>query len=145
MQTLSLMLSELGFAVYSAVDGEGGTQAALEILPDVALIDIDLPGISGYDVVGQLKGTPHTARIKLIAVTGYGQATDHNKAYEAVFDKHLTKPVSIEELAKAMNIFVKHTSRNQWSSNTLSQANSVLSNYLLRNFHHRVNSPTFLI
>ncbi|GGX85462.1 hypothetical protein GCM10007386_15410 [Pseudoduganella dura] len=98
----SLILCELGFAVHTAVDGESGLQAASTILPDVALVDIDLPGISGYEVAEKLKSDCATEGIKLIAVTGYGQATDQQKARDAGFEMHLTKPVPIEELADAI-------------------------------------------
>jgi two-component system, sensor histidine kinase len=97
-EMMSLMLSELGFAVRVAVDGESGVQAATSFQPDVALVDIDLPDISGHDVARRLRNEPVTARIKLVAVTGYGQVTDQQDALAAGFDRHLAKPVPIEIL-----------------------------------------------
>ena len=61
--------------------------------PDVALIDIGLPGIDGYRLAGLLRALPETATLRLIALTGYGQAEDRRKALDAGFDLHLTKPV----------------------------------------------------
>ncbi len=106
----SMMLSELGFTVHTAENGESGIQAALAITPDVALVDIDLPDISGHEVASRLKGTPATSGIKLIAVTGYGQASDREKAREAGFDGHLTKPVPIEDVTSAIEQAIRPAS-----------------------------------
>lgn len=97
-----LMLSEHGFAVHAAEDGESGLHVAAAAQPDIALVDIDLPGISGYEVARRLRQAPATAGIRLIAVTGYGQAMDQEKARDAGFDRHFTKPVAIDELAHAI-------------------------------------------
>jgi len=99
----SMMLSELGFLVHTAEDGESGVKAALALRPDVALVDIDLPGISGYEVARQLKRADATAGTKLIAITGYGQAADQEKAFAAGFDRHLTKPAPVEELTAVIS------------------------------------------
>ena len=61
--------------------------------PDVALIDIGLPGIDGYRLAGLLRAHPDAGKLRLIALTGYGQAEDRKKALDAGFDLHLTKPV----------------------------------------------------
>ena len=59
----------------------------------MALIDIGLPGIDGYQLAGLLRAHPDAATLRLIALTGYGQAEDRQKALDAGFDLHLTKPV----------------------------------------------------
>jgi CheY-like chemotaxis protein len=70
--------------------------------PDVALIDIGLPDISGYEVARRLRSAGPRNGPKLIAVTGYGQEKDMRAAKAAGFDLHLTKPVVPEELRKLL-------------------------------------------
>jgi signal transduction histidine kinase/CheY-like chemotaxis protein len=102
-EMMFLMLREHGFAVDVAEDGQSGIAAARAARPDVALIDIDLPDMSGHEVAARLKEMPDTATIALVAVTGYGQAPDRDKALAAGFDMHFTKPVAVEELVTAIN------------------------------------------
>ena len=70
--------------------------------PDVALVDIGLPGIDGYEVARRLRQDAGTRDIKLIALTGYGQADDQRRVLEAGFDVHLVKPVDIDHLLEAI-------------------------------------------
>ncbi|MEX2558884.1 MAG: response regulator, partial [Pirellulales bacterium] len=65
---------------------------------DVVLLDIGLPGISGYDVARQLRLRPHFKSILLVALTGFTQDEDRKRSYEAGFDHHLVKPVAPERL-----------------------------------------------
>lgn len=102
-EMMVLMLSEYGFAIHAAEDGQSGIAAASTMQPEIALVDIDLPDMSGYELARRLKNAPATAGIKLIAVTGYGQAMDRERALASGFDRHLTKPVPIEDLAKALD------------------------------------------
>lgn len=85
-----------------AADGKTAVRLAGELRPDVAIVDIGLPEIDGYEVARQLKANADTARIRLVALTGYGQQEDKQKAVEAGFDEHLTKPVDPEALEIAM-------------------------------------------
>jgi CheY-like chemotaxis protein len=66
--------------------------------PEIVLLDIGLPGLSGYDVVRQLREDPRTRGATIVAVTGYGQEADRLRALEAGFDQHLVKPVVLSEL-----------------------------------------------
>ena len=61
--------------------------------PDVALIDVGLPGIDGYELARLAREQPGGAAVRLVAVTGYGQAQDRQRALDAGFDRHVTKPV----------------------------------------------------
>jgi CheY-like chemotaxis protein len=69
--------------------------------PDVALIDIGLPGLDGYQVARALRAA-EGRRIRLIALTGYGQPEDRQRALDAGFDAHLVKPVDVDELARVL-------------------------------------------
>lgn len=69
---------------------------------DVALVDIGLPDMDGYEVARRLRKTPHGKSARLVALTGYGQAEDRRRALEAGFDAHLVKPVDPDNLVKLL-------------------------------------------
>ena len=84
--------------IYEARDGESGLQLAEELRPEILLVDIGLPGIDGYEVAKRLRTKPELRASTIVAVSGYGQPKDKERAIEAGFDTHLTKPVSPEAL-----------------------------------------------
>ncbi|WP_151638775.1 hybrid sensor histidine kinase/response regulator [Noviherbaspirillum aerium] len=96
--TLYELLTSLGHTVITAENGVDGINKAMSNKPDVALIDIDLPDIQGYEVARRLKSESQSAGIKLIAVTGYGQEADRRQALESGFDHHMRKPLNTDEL-----------------------------------------------
>jgi PAS domain S-box-containing protein len=101
-QMLHETLAFSGHHVREARDGASGLALAAESTPDIALIDIGLPDVDGYEVARRLRASPGGRRMGLIAITGYGQADDQRRAYEAGFDAHLTKPVAPERLKQVM-------------------------------------------
>jgi len=102
-EMMFMMLSQHGFDVHVAEDGRSGIASACAIRPDIVLVDIDLPDMSGYAVAASLRTAPDTAGARLLAVTGYGQDTDREQALAAGFDGHLAKPVPVETLVAAIN------------------------------------------
>lgn len=100
---MTMMLSSLGHRTLAAADGQSGIDLAVSEVPDIALIDIGMPGMNGYEVAQKLRATPATCGIKLIAMTGYGLADDKSRAREAGFDMHLVKPVSMDVLLDALS------------------------------------------
>lgn len=92
----SELLEAQGHAVRIAHDAAAALAAVDELAPDVALVDIGLPGVDGYELARQLR--QRIAAIRLVAITGYGQPGDRQRSREAGFAAHLVKPVSIEEL-----------------------------------------------
>ena len=88
--------------VFTASDGPAGIDAALRLRPDVALVDIGLPGLNGYEVARRIRATEAGRAMKLIALTGYGQSADMRQAREAGFDLHLVKPVEPARLDEAL-------------------------------------------
>ena len=96
--TLRALLACMGHEVDVAQDGMIGIERARAFQPEVALIDIGLPGLDGYRVAETLRTEPWAEGIVLIALTGYGQQEDRRRAFEAGFDAHLVKPVSFENL-----------------------------------------------
>ena len=96
------MLAELlrlgGHAVHTAYDGLQAVEQALQLEPDVLVLDIGMPGLNGYEVARQVRGQPWGALPLLIAATGWGNDEDRNKAMAAGFDVHLTKPLDPQQL-----------------------------------------------
>jgi K+-sensing histidine kinase KdpD/CheY-like chemotaxis protein len=99
-ETLRTVLGMLGHEVHEADDGPTGLAMALDVRPDLALIDIGLPGLDGYEVAQRLR--TEAPEIRLIALTGYGQEEDRRRALDAGFDTHLVKPVSPDRLLRAL-------------------------------------------
>jgi CheY-like chemotaxis protein len=90
-ETLKLLLELCGHEVEEAADGREAVEKALAWGPDVAVLDIGLPLLDGYEVARQLKAA-FGGRVRLIALTAYGSPEDIRRAFEAGFDYHLTKP-----------------------------------------------------
>jgi PAS domain S-box-containing protein len=105
-EMLQMTLALAGHEVHEAPDGPAGLERALAVRPDVALIDVGLPGLDGYEVARRLRAGQGGDRIVLIAITGYGQAEDRRRALDAGFDAHLTKPVEPERLAELIEVRV---------------------------------------
>lgn len=98
-RTMLCELLELsGFECHSACTGPLGLQLISELLPDVALVDVGLPGLDGLEVAQLLRRDPRAADVLLIALTGYGQREDREAAKRAGFDTHLVKPVDFNAL-----------------------------------------------
>ena len=91
--SLGMVLRIIGNDVQTASDGLEAIRVANELRPDVALIDIGMPGMNGYDAARQLRRYDWGRRIVLIAVTGWGQEGDRTRSMEAGFDLHMVKPV----------------------------------------------------
>jgi CheY-like chemotaxis protein len=96
--TLREVLELCGYTVAVAYSGPEGVRLARQCRPEAVLCDLGLPGMSGYEVAAQLRQDPELARVRLIAVSGYGQEEDQRRAREAGFDRHLTKPVEFDAL-----------------------------------------------
>jgi len=93
-ESMQMLLELSGFEVATAMDGLAGLEAARRFRPDVVLCDIGLPGgMDGYAVARELRADDALRPVRLIALTGYGQAEDQRRAYAEGFDLHLTKPV----------------------------------------------------
>jgi PAS domain S-box-containing protein len=97
------LLEELGHRVDVAVDGPAGVEKALRLSPDLALVDIGLPGMDGYQVARTLRAHPAGRAMLLIALTGYGGSQQRKRALDAGFDLHLVKPLDLDELSLALN------------------------------------------
>ena len=95
-QTMGMLLDLSGYEVRMVHDGLGAVDAALAWRPDAVLLDIGLPGLSGYGVARRIRLEPALEGMVLIALTGYSQETDRQFSKDAGFDHHLAKPASFE-------------------------------------------------
>jgi CheY-like chemotaxis protein len=91
--SLAMLLELDGHRTIVAYDGPTALEAAEQHRPDVVLLDIGLPGMSGYEVAKRIRRQPWGYALTLIALTGWGQAEDRRRSHEAGFDAHLVKPV----------------------------------------------------
>jgi len=98
----ALLLELAGYEVRLAHDGPAALREAAGFRPDAVLLDIGLPGIDGYRVAEQIRGQGAFAGVRLIAVTGYGQAQDIRRGAEVGFDHYLVKPAEPEELLRVV-------------------------------------------
>ena len=100
--TLAMLLQASGHEIRMAYDGPGAVQAALEFRPDMMVVDIGLPGFSGLEVARRIRQLAGLERTVLVAMTGYGQATDRAHSLEAGFDHHLVKPANFSQLQRIL-------------------------------------------
>src|SRR5262245_11188734 len=106
---MATLLQGLGHEVSTAFDGLQALQAAAESPPDVVILDIGLPKMNGYEVARRLKQEPGGKGIKLIALTGWGQEDDKQRALDAGFDYHLVKPVKIDAIQSLLALIISRS------------------------------------
>ena len=104
--TCAALLEISGYTVHVAYAPEQALDALEAFHPDVAILDIGLPGMSGYALARLMRQAPHRFAGRLIALTGYGQASDRTASQQAGFDAHLTKPVPPSELLQLVERMV---------------------------------------
>jgi CheY-like chemotaxis protein len=98
VESLSTLLRLLGQEVRAAYDGPEAIRVAEDFQPDLILLDIGMPGMSGLDVCRELRKRPATSRTRIVALTGYGQEEDRRRSKEAGFDRHIVKPLDPDAL-----------------------------------------------
>jgi CheY-like chemotaxis protein/two-component sensor histidine kinase len=101
-QSLQMLLELAGHVVETSEDGPSGLAKLDAFRPEVALIDLGLPGFDGYTLARLARDNPETRSIRLVAVTGYGQTEDRQRALAAGFDLHVTKPVDVSMLEELL-------------------------------------------
>ncbi|HKW90879.1 MAG TPA: response regulator [Methylomirabilota bacterium] len=100
---LRFLLERAGHQVHEAVDGPSGVTAILTHRPDIALVDVGLPGLDGYEVARRVRAEQGGQTVRLVALTGYGLPEDQRRSHEAGFDGHLVKPVEPTRLQAAIS------------------------------------------
>lgn len=100
--TMAMLLQHVGNETFTAFDGISALEAAERIKPDLAILDIGLPGLNGYEVAKRIRATEWGRAMKLMALTGWGQEEHRARSADAGFDAHLVKPVEFAELRKVV-------------------------------------------
>ncbi|MCE9663957.1 response regulator [Halomonas sp. M5N1S17] len=98
--SIEFLMQQAGFDVATAEDGESALQSVAETPPDLILLDISLPGISGFDVLEQLRGDPQHARLPIIMLTAHGREVEREKGLALGADDYVTKPFSTQALVE---------------------------------------------
>jgi two-component system, chemotaxis family, CheB/CheR fusion protein len=106
-EMLCAILEVAGFECRSAGRGDDGLALITEMRPDVALVDVGLPGMSGFDVARHVRDNPSLAEVQLVALTGYGRPQDKERALSAGFDIHLVKPFDLDTLCRLVGFDAK--------------------------------------
>ena len=106
-QIIRDLLSSAGYELIEAVDGLAGVAVAEREQPDLILMDIQLPGIDGYEATRRIKSNPELKHIPVIAVTSYALTGDEDKAMEAGCDAYIAKPYSPRALLAKVREFLK--------------------------------------
>jgi len=100
--TMAMLVEQLGGSARMAHDAVGGLAAVQEFAPDIVFLDIGMPGVDGYETCRRIRRQPSERHIVIVAVTGWGQSQDKQRALAAGFDAHLTKPVDPAALARVL-------------------------------------------
>jgi signal transduction histidine kinase/CheY-like chemotaxis protein len=100
--SLGILLNDAGYEVRTAGDGVQALETASQFRPNIALLDIGMPKLNGYDVARQLRAQPWGRQMRLIAITGWGGAEHRQQTTQAGFDHHLTKPVDPAALTELL-------------------------------------------
>ncbi|MNT38337.1 Response regulator MprA [compost metagenome] len=96
--SLAMLLEMCGHDVTIAYDGAEALHVAPRCRPHIALIDLAMPGMDGFEVVRAMRGVAGTDQTRYVALTGFGQPADRQQSERAGFDAHLVKPVELETL-----------------------------------------------
>ena len=102
VDTLASVLRNEGYTVYAAYGGREAVRMAAEVMPDVVLLDIEMPEMSGYETARRLRASLSAHPLQIIAITVWGRESDRAAARLAGFNHHLTKPLIFDELAKVL-------------------------------------------
>jgi two-component system, cell cycle response regulator DivK len=103
------LLSRTSYQLIEASDGEVGTTLAFQKLPDLILMDVQMPKVSGLEATRKLRADPKTANIPIIAVTSFALSGDDRKAKEAGANAYLAKPYSPRKLLSLIREFLPET------------------------------------
>jgi signal transduction histidine kinase len=104
---LSLLLQASGYEVLKACDGLQALQIAADSHPHLALLDLGMPQMDGYEVARRIRAEPWGGEVALVALSGWGQSEDLRRTHESGFDFHLVKPVSFEAVSDVIARFVR--------------------------------------
>ena len=103
------ILKHYGYEVLEATDGVSGLEMAREFMPDLILLDLQMPVMGGFAVIRELRKTPELSKLKVIAVTSFAMKGDREKALEAGFDEYVTKPIDTRKFAELVKKIIPNS------------------------------------
>jgi PAS domain S-box-containing protein len=103
VQSLVRLVGSFGHRVEVAFSGESALQIAERFQPQIVLMDVSLPGLSGYDTAREMRSQPWAQGVRIVAMTGWAREGDRSRALHSGFDVHLTKPVGVDRLEAVLN------------------------------------------
>jgi signal transduction histidine kinase/ActR/RegA family two-component response regulator len=109
LEMVGALLRDAGHEVRDAADGPAALLLLDAFVPELALLDIGLPGMDGYELARRLRADPRCASTRLVALTGYGRQPDRERALAAQFDEHLVKPVAADRLLDVIEALLSAT------------------------------------
>jgi CheY-like chemotaxis protein len=112
LEIWGLYLRSLGYDVATAEDGLAAVEQAHQLMPDIIVLDLELPGITGFEAAVRLRQSPDTAGIPLIAATGYSHVKQLNQARECGFDSIVVKPCEPAALVAEIERLLAHGPRS---------------------------------
>lgn len=101
-ESLSLLLQMNAHEIRTATNGRDALALVADFTPDIAFLDIGMPGMTGYELAARLRAMPALARTVIVAVTGWGSEEDQQRARDAGFDYHFTKPIAAETVSRLL-------------------------------------------
>ena len=104
--SLTRRLVRRGFTVVAAVDGRQGVELAKAELPDLVLMDLNMPELDGWEATRQIKATPHIAGVPIIALTAHAMSDDRQRALEAGCIDYHTKPIEFAKLLAQIDVLL---------------------------------------
>lgn len=119
LESLATLLELGGHEVFSAANGALALESAERHLPEVALLDIGMPKLDGYEVARRIRAQPWGRRITLVALTGWGQESDRRRSGEAGFDSHLVKPLDLDKLTALLERLPVQIAQGQGADTTV--------------------------
>ena len=102
VDSLALVLKMAGYDVHATHSGLEALEVGARVYPDICILDIGMPEISGYELASRIRGQSWGRTASLIALTGWGQQEDIERSHAAGFDHHLTKPVDPDQLERLL-------------------------------------------
>jgi CheY-like chemotaxis protein len=100
--SLAKLISSLGYEAKAVYDGQEALLLTAEFQPDMALIDIGMPGLDGFETVSRIRQQRGTVHVVLVAVTGWSRDEDKRRAYDCGYDLHVTKPMTLDKLKQLL-------------------------------------------
>lgn len=108
--SLEFLMQQAGFDVTTALDGESALALVNENPPDLVLLDISLPGISGFEVLEQLRNQPSFKRLPIVMLTAHGREVEREKGLALGADDYITKPFSTRQLVEKVQALLNESS-----------------------------------